>query len=130
MQEQHDHDRARPVGVQAAQKRAGGHFLHDVSDGRVRVIGCRRVVKRKKYSGDSLRDKKKEQDRAENIGPARAARDRLVERFVHQRPDAGPAIEPVIDALPPAGRFVRFPVRRLAHQPCSIPFRRALPWSE
>ncbi len=131
MKKHHDHDRARSVGVQAAQKRSAGYFLHDVSDGRVRVIGRRHVIKRKKYSGDGLRDKKKQQDRAENVSPARAARDRLVQRFVHQRSHADATIEPMIEALPPVQmRLGRFPVRLLARQPCCIPFRRELPLSE
>ena len=114
MKQQHNDDGTRAVGVQAAQKRSAGYFLNDVSDGRVRVIGRRRIIKRKKYSGDGLRDKQKEQDRAENVGPARAARDRLVQCFVHQRSDADATIQPMVEALPSARiRMGRFSVRLL-----------------
>src|SRR5436190_1999317 len=104
--------------MQAAQERTAGYFLYDVSNGCVRVIGRRRVIKREKDSGDGLRDKKKEQDRAEDVGPARAAWDWLIQRFIHQRSHSGANVEPAIDALSAIQvRFVRFPVghRRVSH---------------
>src|ERR1700719_4029727 len=102
MKQQHDDHCTRAPGVQAAQKGSAGYFLNDVGDGCVRVISRRRIIKRKTYSGDGLRNKQKEQDGAENISPMRSARDRFVQRFVHQRSDSGATIEPMVDALPTA----------------------------
>ena len=84
MQEQNDHDRARAVSMETPQKRTAGYFLNDVGDGRVGVIGGRNIVKREEDSGDGLGNEKKEQNRSENIGPARSAGDGFIERFVQQ----------------------------------------------
>src|ERR1043166_6772863 len=66
----------------------------------MRAIGRRHVIEREKNPGDRLREKEKEQHRSEHVCPARAAGDRLVERFVQQRMNPSAPVEPVIKTLP------------------------------
>jgi hypothetical protein len=82
MQEQNDHDRARAVSMETPQKRTAGYFLNDVSDGGMGVIGGRNIIKGEDDSGDGLGNEKEEQNRTENISPARSAGDGFIERFV------------------------------------------------
>src|SRR5262249_36484928 len=82
MQQHDDHDGARAVSVQAAQKRTAGYFFDNVGDGCVRARRGGDVIEREKNPGDRLRNKKKQQDRAENVGPARTTWNRFVQRLV------------------------------------------------
>jgi hypothetical protein len=106
MQKQDDDHDARAVRVQAAQKGARRDLLLNERDGRVRVIGRRHVIEREEDAGDRLVDEDEEEAAAEDVGPARFARDRLVEALVHQLVPADAALEPFArGAHPMTSRF-------------------------
>ena len=85
--------------MQAAQECAGRDLLGDVGDAGVRRLRRRHVVERETDAGDDLRDEDEQQSRTEDVGQARAAGNRLVERLLHQLVESGASVQPVEDAL-------------------------------
>src|SRR5882672_1600222 len=65
----------------------------------MRVIRSRRVIERQKYSGDDLNSEQEQQHAAEDISPARAAANRLVQRFARDLPDSRSFVQPVVKSL-------------------------------
>src|SRR5262245_1322820 len=85
--------------MQPAQERAAGDGLLNVRDAGVRVIGGRRVIERKKYSGDDLNSEQEQQHASEDVRPARAPANRLVQRLARNFLDARPLVQPVVEFL-------------------------------
>src|SRR6202022_2220404 len=103
--QQHDNDDGtRTIGVNAAQESATSYFLGDVGDGGMCVISRRHVIERKKNSGDHRRHEKKEQPRSKYVSDSGTTRNRLIQRRVQQRVEAGTAVEPLKNTSTPLPR--------------------------
>ena len=80
--------------MNASQKGAGAHFLHDVRDRSVGVIRRGTIVEREKHPGDDLRDEKKEESRAKNIGESRTPGNWFIEIFFQHGMKPSSRLEP------------------------------------
>ena len=59
MEEQHDDHGTAAVGMQTAQKRAGGYGFRNIRDGRVGMIGGGNIIQSQKNPGDNLGNENK-----------------------------------------------------------------------
>ncbi len=81
--------------MQTAEKLPGCHLLGNVGDAGMGGFRRWNVVERQTQPGDDLRDKDKEQPGAKYIGQARAARNRFIQRCIHQTAYASTSVEPL-----------------------------------
>jgi len=96
--EQHYH-RLRHEMMHGPQQPAALHFILNVINAFPRRLARRAVSHPQEQPGNHLRGEREDQRAAEDISPARAARDVLVQRFVKRVAIAGAMIEPVEQAL-------------------------------
>src|SRR5581483_5149126 len=75
------------------------HFMDDVLRAGIGMIGAGDVVEHQQDAGHRLHDEDEEEDGAEDVGPTRAARDRLIQHLRLECLESDAAVDERDDAL-------------------------------
>jgi len=93
MREYTDHHRSRTPEMVTEKEPAVVDFVNDVLRTGKCMVGGRHIVEHQQNAGDGLHDEDEQQNRAEDIGPTRAAGNRLIEHLRLNRLKADPLID-------------------------------------
>src|SRR5262249_22305011 len=98
VQADRDHHAGRAPVVKPPDKPAKSDLIFDELHAVVGMIRRRRIVHGQKHSGDGLKYEKKQRGRAEDVDPARATGNRLIQQCFLERFELKSAIQPFKDA--------------------------------